>query len=160
VASRKVNLEKNSYTDPKYNFIISYPKGWTIDTSGKNANVEFDDLLDNEVAIETISVESDVSDLQTYAKNVIKGFEYSSGANSNFKVIAQGNTTLDGQPAYEFEITYNFINNSQSYPFHGIYIISLNLNTGYVFFASSFEQLWDKYRDSFNASVLSFKFSK
>jgi uncharacterized MAPEG superfamily protein len=155
-------LENAPYIDSRYAFSISYPMGWTTDTSKSTANqeyVEFDDPSNNEIALENITVEPAKGfDRQTFTKDVIAQFETTGAPYSNLQIVAQGNTMWDGQPAYEFEVTSDYTVNSQTYPFHGVYLVSVYSGTGYVFFAASLESIWAKYRDAFNSSASSFKF--
>lgn len=155
------DLEVNKYIDAKYNFSINHIKGWSVDTSGTNANLEFDDPTTDEVALETVTVDDVQSygyDFPTVAKGVIHNFKSSAGPNADVKVVAEGNTTLGGDPAYEYEITFNYIVGSQSYPFHGIFVISLHSGKAYSIYASSLEQIWGKYVSDFDASISSFQF--
>lgn len=153
------NLEKVSYVDSEYKFGINYPKGWIINTDSVDTTVEFNTPRNDEVAIVTVTAEKvNGYDLQTYSKLVIQGF-YSSqqGANKNLKIISEGNTTLAGKSAYKFETTFDYVNGSDVYPFHGYYVVLVDNNMGYVLFVSTFENLWSKYKETFNASVASFK---
>lgn len=154
------NLEGAAYVDSSYGFSIRPPKGWLTDTSGTNATVEFGVPTNDEIALITVNAElARGYDLQTYAKSVIQGFFSSEGGpNSNLKIISEGNTTLAGVPAYQFEVTSEFTNNAETYPLHGTYVVAVHSDIGYVIFASSFEKIWSKYRDTFNASIASFKF--
>ena len=108
------NLEAQPYTDARFGFGTKYPKGWTIDNSGTNANIEFDDPSSDELALITVSAEEVKGfDLSTYTKNVIQGFESAAGSYADPRILSQGTATLDGEPAYEFEITADYINNSK-----------------------------------------------
>lgn len=158
--STNTSFDGSNYNDSKYGFSIKYPKGWIVDTSGTNANVEFDIPTADEVALITVSAESAKGyDLQTYSKNVIRGFFSSEGGNNaNLKIVAEGNSTLAGSPAYKFEVTSDFINGSDVYPFHGVYVVSVHAGIGYVIFATSFESLWSKRIETYNSVIDSFKF--
>jgi hypothetical protein len=115
-----------------------------VDTSGANGNVEFDTPADGEVALETVTADNVQSygyDLQTVAKGVLHNFKSSVPSSGDVKVVAEGNTNLDGAPAYEYEVTYNYPNGSQNYPFHSEYVISLHSGIAYTIFASSMEQV-------------------
>jgi hypothetical protein len=155
------DLENNNYMDAKTNFRIYYPKKWKIDTSGANGNVEFDSPVDGEVALKTVTVENVQSygyDLQTIARDVMHNFKSSAPSAGDVKVVAEGNTTLDGEPAYEYEVSYNYPNGSENIPFHAIYVISLHSGAAYTIFTSSMEQVWDKYKNAFNDSISSLKY--
>jgi hypothetical protein len=49
------------------------------------------------------------------------------------------------------------MNGFDAYSFHGYYVVLIDNNVGYVLFVSTFENLWAKYKETFNASVASFK---
>jgi len=155
------DLEATQYTDAKLHFSISYPKGWKVDTSGTNGNVEFDDPSSHEVALETVTADNVQGygyDFQTVVRGVLHNFKSSAGPNADIKILSEGNTTLNGEPAYEYEVTYNYEANGQSYLFHGLYVVWLHSDMAYSIFASSFEQVWDKYKNTFNESISSFKY--
>jgi hypothetical protein len=156
-----VDLETNRYKDAKLNFSLSYPKSWTVDNSGTNGNVEFDDPSQGEVALETVTADDEHStgyDFQTVVRGVLHNFKTSAGSSGDVKVLAEGNTTLDGEPAYEYELTYNYVANSQSYPFHAIFVISLHSSVAYEIFASSLDSIWSKYNNAFVESISTFQY--
>ncbi|MDB5244366.1 MAG: PsbP [Parcubacteria group bacterium] len=148
------------YIDAKWKFSINYPKTWTVDMSGTNGDVEFDNPTADDVALETISVGlADSYTPETYSQAVMHNFKVSGDENSNIKIISEGRTTLGGNPAYEYEVIYNYVNSGKNYPFHGIYITSIFNNLGYTIFASSFETTWAQNIQLFNSSIESFTFS-
>ncbi len=158
--SAQTNPNMDSYKDPQWGFSIQYPKGWLLITDSEDATVQFDTPRQDEVALITVTAESSSGyDLQTYSKLVQQGFFSSEGGpNANLKIIAQGNSTLNGHPVYQFEVTSDFINAGETYPFHGLYTVAVKDGVGYVIFGSSFEQRWAAHRDLFKASVASFRF--
>jgi hypothetical protein len=154
------NLSDTPYTNSKFKFSIQPPKDWIVDISGTDAIVGFATPSQDDVALLNVNAETATGyDLQTYAKNVVEGFFSSeNSSNTDLKVVAEGSTTLGGRPAYQFEITSNYVQGSDTYPIHGVYVVTMDSNIGYVVFASSFEQSWSKHWDDFSASIASFRF--
>jgi hypothetical protein len=85
-------------------------------------------------------------------------FESSAGPNANIKIVNQGSTDLNGQPAYKYELTFDYSQGGQSYPFHGIEIMAINKGIGYYIFASSLEQSWNADLPSLNNSIATFRY--
>jgi hypothetical protein len=157
--STLTDLKGASYTDAKDGFKINPPKNWVVNKDQTTSNVEFDDPSQNTVGIETVSSDSAKAyTLSTYAKAVMYNFQSSAGPNADIKIVNQGSASLDGQPAYKYEVTYNYSQNGQTYPFHAIEIMAINNGVGYYIFATSMEQSWVEDAPKLNDSILTFHY--
>jgi hypothetical protein len=111
-SSALADLESSPYVDAKSGFSIQYPRGWTINPNPNSANVEFDDPAENTVGVETVSADpAKAYNLETYARAVMYNFEHSAAPGNEVHVLNMGNTQIGEQPAYEYELTFNYIVN-------------------------------------------------
>lgn len=149
-------LEKTSYTNTK-GFKINSPKGWKIDESGTMGTLAilYNPIVDKEgdapfAANINVSSESATGmDLNTYVNG---SKDAMANVLTNYKITQEKNVTIGGVQAKILEATFV----QGSFHLRNLQLVIIKNNQAYVVTGSALESTWSRYKDVFEASLMTF----
>ena len=154
-------LEPKPYRDSASKYQILYPKGWLVSNDG--LVIAFDDPDQSSGAEVSVMVNPEMGGytLQQYAAGGMQGFASDNAAIKNVQIISQGNATLNGDPAYSVEYTYEYETESfGTYTLHARTIYLIHESVGYNIFITNAWDQWERSEDLLTESMMSFQFLK
>lgn len=150
-------LEQKPYLNKNGIFEIYPPKQWNIDDSGAlgalvSMGNPVSDIDGENKFMANINVVSESSGDVTLEQYLAASKEVLNKTFTDYQLINERIVTLRGIKGFLIEAKYNM----GVYPLHNLQLMAINKNTAYVITATSLDSNWTKYKDIFEASLLSF----
>jgi hypothetical protein len=150
-------LAPTPFVSSKAGFKFSLPKGWKADESGSFgtlvsvANPESDVDGENKFAaniniVTEAALEVTLDEYLSASKEVLKK------SFTDYNLIAERNVDVGGKAGGLLEASYNM----GVYPLRNMQLIVVDNGKAYVLTATTLNSTWDKYKDVFEGSLLSF----
>ncbi len=153
-------LEPESYINGKLDFKIRQPKRWKVDESGKMGTHAM--FINPQVDIEngnrfnaTINITSGSANGLSIDENITMSKKILSEIFADYKSLEDSVANLNGNEYRIIGGTFTRDNNKV----RNIQLSFINNNKVYVVTATALESTWDKYKDLFKASLLTFEFN-